>query len=100
MRWNWRAVLDANPWFGSGGQQLTLALLFFVQEDNILGCGEKKKRGRPKAPYEPFSGRLNIRLSKEDISALERLSKERGLSKSTLARLAILHFINGNFIDY
>lgn len=58
----------------------------------------KKKRGRPKGLYDPYAGRLNIRLSTEDVAELEKISKERGMSKSALARLAILHLINGDFI--
>lgn len=63
---------------------------------------EEKKRGkgRPKRPWDAYGGRINVRLSQSDVDQLERLAKEQGLTKSSLARIAIIHYLNGDFREF
>lgn len=62
--------------------------------------GGKKKRGRPKNYVDAYDAQLNVRMPKENIDILEKLSKEKCKSKSELVRLAIMHYINGDFKEF
>ena len=64
-----------------------------------MSDGEKKKRGRPKAYYDAYDSQLNIRMSKNDINMLERISKEKNQSKSTFVRDLIIRYLNGELED-
>lgn len=59
----------------------------------------KKKRGRPKAYYDAYDGQINIRMSKNDIYMLDKISKEKNQSKSTFVRGLIIRYLNGEFED-
>lgn len=64
-----------------------------------MSDGEKKKRGRPKARYDAYDSQLNIRMSKNDINMLDRISKEKNQSKSTFVRDLIIRYLNGELED-
>lgn len=59
-----------------------------------------KKRGRPKSYLDAYNAQLNVRMSKDNLDVLDRLSKEKHKSKSELVRLAIMHYINGDFKEF